>query len=126
MRPPRVLTNSHRALAACEYAIEAGRGEEFEDRVYRAYFHDGDNIGEVETLTKLGAEAGLDPAEVEESIRSPKYELKLKNNSLIAHRRGVSGVPTFFLGDYPLVGAQPEETMRKILTRATERIGAAK
>ncbi len=29
MRPPSMLTNSHNALAACEYAIAAGKGEEF-------------------------------------------------------------------------------------------------
>ena len=126
MRPPTVLTNSRRALAVCEYAIETGRGEAFEERVYRAYFYDGANIGEIETLQKLGADAGLDPEQVAAAIDEPKYEMKLKNNSLIAHSHGVSGVPTFFIGNYPMVGAQPEDTMRKILTRATAMIGAAK
>ena len=126
MKPPEILTNSRLALEAAEFASEQGKGDAFEERVYRAYFHDGANIGEVETLKKIGAEAGLDPIQVEESIQAPKYELKLKNNSLLAHRHGVSGVPTFFVGNYPLVGAQPEDTMRKILTRATELVGAAK
>ena len=126
MKPPRVLTNSHQALAACEYAREVGRSEEFEERVYRAYFREGENIGDLEVLMKLGADAGLDPNQVEQATRSPKYELKLKNNTLAAHSRGVSGVPTFFVGEFPLVGAQSEDVMRQILGRAIERLGAAK
>jgi predicted DsbA family dithiol-disulfide isomerase len=126
MKPPTVLTNSFPALAACEYAVEAGKGAEFEDGVYRAYFAEGANIGDLEVLKKIGAEAGLDPEQIFQATVSPKYQLKLKNNALVAHRRGVDGVPTFFIGEYPLVGAQSEDAMRKILARATERFAAAK
>ena len=125
MRPPAMLTNSHSALAATEYAIAAGKGEEFEERVYRAYFVDGSNIGDIEVLKTLGAEVGLDPVQIVEAIASPKVQLKLKNNTMIAHQHNVSGVPTFFIGNYPLVGAQSEDTMRKILTRATEMLSAS-
>jgi predicted DsbA family dithiol-disulfide isomerase len=126
MRPPSVLTNSHNALAACEYAIESGRGEEFERRVYQAYFEEGSNIGDVEVLKKLASNVGVDPELVADAIASPDAQLKLKHNALVAHQHGVSGVPTFFIGNYPLVGAQSEATMRKILARATEMMSAAK
>ena len=126
MRPPATLTNSYNALAACEYAIASGKGEEFEERVYRAYFHDGANIGDVEVLKSLANEVGLDPAQVAEATTSHQVHLRLKNNALVAHQHGVSGVPTFFIGNYPLVGAQSADTMRKILSRATEMSAAAK
>ncbi|HXR24977.1 MAG TPA: DsbA family oxidoreductase [Candidatus Binataceae bacterium] len=126
MRPPSVLTNSYDALAATEYAIASGKGEEFEERVYRAYFEDGSNIGDVEVLKTLGSDVGLDPAQVVEAISSPQIQLRLKNNAMVAHQHNVSGVPTFFIGNYPLVGAQSENTMRKILARATEMMSAAK
>ena len=45
---------------------------------------------------------------------------------MIAHQNGVSGVPTFFIGEYPLVGAQSEDVMRQMLQRVSERSGAAK
>ena len=126
MRPPSVLTNSYNALAACEYAIVQGKGEELEERVYRAYFNDGANIGDVEVLKTLASDVGLDGGSVEEAISSQPIQLKLKNNALVAHQHGVSGVPTFFIGNYPLVGAQSETTMRQILTRATEMMASAK
>jgi predicted DsbA family dithiol-disulfide isomerase len=121
MKPPKVLTNSRAALAATEFARESGRDEALEERIYRAYFNDGENIGDVGVVVRLAGEAGLDAGEVTEAIKSPKYEMRLKNNSLAANQRGVSGVPTFFIGEYPLVGAQTLDAMRAILKRATER-----
>jgi len=35
-------------------------------------------------------------------------------------------VPTFLIGDFPLVGAQSEDVMRRVLQRARELIEAAK
>ena len=124
IKPPTVLTNSRAALAATEFARESGRDEALEDRIYRAYFNDGENIGDAAVLARLAAEAGLDAGEVADAIKSPKYEMRLKNNSLAAHNRGVSGVPTFFIGEYPLVGAQSLDAMRAILRRATERFAS--
>ena len=121
MRPPAVLTNSRAALAATEFARESGRDEALEERIYRAYFGEGLNIGDPAVVARLGSEAGLDSAEVADAIKSPKYELRLKNNALAANQRGVNGVPTFFIGEYPLVGAQSPDAMRSILKRATER-----
>jgi predicted DsbA family dithiol-disulfide isomerase len=124
MKPPTLLTNSRAALAATEFARESGRDEALEERIYRAYFNDGENIGDAAVVARLAGEAGLDAAEVADAIKSPKYEMRLKNNSLAAHNRGVSGVPTFFIGEYPLVGAQTVDAMRAILKRATERFAS--
>src|SRR5271157_4797064 len=95
MKPPAILTNSRLALEAAEFARDVGKGEEFEERVYRAYFQEGANIGDAEVIGGLAAEVGIDRAKLAETLSSGKYSLKLKNNSLIANQRGVSGVPTF-------------------------------
>jgi predicted DsbA family dithiol-disulfide isomerase len=124
MKPPAVLTNSRAALAATEFARESGRDEALEERIYRAYFNDGENIGDADVVARLAGEAGLDASEIADAIKSPKYEMRLKNNSLAANQRGVSGVPTFFIGEYPLVGAQSLDAMRSILKRATERLAS--
>jgi predicted DsbA family dithiol-disulfide isomerase len=121
IKPPAVLTNSRAALAATEFARESGRDEALEERIYRAYFSEGLNIGDPAVVVKLATEAGLDSSAVADAIKSPKYELRLKNNALAANQRGVNGVPTFFIGEYPLVGAQSPDAMRSILKRATER-----
>ncbi len=124
MKPPAVLTNSRAALAATEFARESGRDEALEERIYRAYFNEGVNIGDPQIVARLAAEAGLDSGEVADAIKSPRYEMRLKNNSLTAHQRGVSGVPTFFIGEFPLVGAQSPGATRAILKRAIERFAS--
>jgi predicted DsbA family dithiol-disulfide isomerase len=124
MKQPAIMTNSRAALAATEFARESGRDEALEERIYRAYFSDGENIGDAKIVVRLASEAGLDAREVAEAIESPKYELKLKNNALAANQRGVNGVPTFFIGEYPLVGAQSPDAMRSILKRASERFAS--
>jgi len=50
MNPPPFLTNSLLALEATEYAKEKGKEEEFSRAVYRAYFQEGKNIGDLEVL----------------------------------------------------------------------------
>jgi predicted DsbA family dithiol-disulfide isomerase len=122
IKPPTVFTSSRAALAACEFARENGGADELEGRIYRAYFVAGANIGDAKLVARLGAECGFDEAEVTRAIAAPRYELRLKNNALAARQRSVSGVPTFFIGDYPLVGAQSSQVMRQILQRASERV----
>jgi len=124
MGPPSVVTNSRLALIAAEFAQETGRLEVFEKRVFRAYFGEGENIGQPAVLSRLAAESGIDPAQMEDAFKSPRYDLRLKNNALVANRRGVSGVPTFFFGEFPVVGAQSPDVMRRVLERATERMSA--
>src|SRR5258705_2252354 len=68
MRPPTVLTNSLMALEATEYAKDQGKAEEFSCTVYRAYFQDGQNIGDLNVVLALAQEVGLDSAIVQEHL----------------------------------------------------------
>jgi predicted DsbA family dithiol-disulfide isomerase len=117
MKPPELLMNSRLALEAAEFASETGKGEAFEERVYRAYFSEGANIGRPGVLSDLASEVGIDPLALNAALESGRYTLRLKNNAMIAHSRNVDGVPTFFIGEYPLVGAQSEDVMRQIIGR---------
>ncbi len=126
MKAPRTLANSMLSLQAGEFAAEAGVAEAFEDRVFRAYFSEGLNIGQRDLLVELGADVGLDRAALGEALDSGKYAMRIKNNAMSASQKGISGVPTFLIGDWPLVGAQSEDVMRRVLQRAREVLDAAK
>ncbi len=126
MKPPELLTNSRLSLEAAEFAKEAGVGEAFDERVYRAYFYEGLNIGKQSVLADLAADVGLSRDDLNVALDSGRYALRLKSNAMVAHQNGVSGVPTFFIGEYPLVGAQSEDVMRQVLQRVSSRLSAAK
>ncbi|MBV8054358.1 MAG: DsbA family oxidoreductase [Deltaproteobacteria bacterium] len=126
MKSPELLANSRLALEAAEFAKECGKAEIFEERIFRAYFNENLNIGSQGVLGELAAEVGLDRDELNLALESNRYKRRLSDNALAAHARGVDGVPTFFVGDYPLVGAQSEQVMRQILQRYIQKMAAAK
>ena len=126
MKAPEILANSRLALQAVEFARENGRGDAFDDLVYRAYFSDGLNIGLRGVLGDLATEVGLDRAELDRALESERYASRLERDTLLAHQRGVSGVPAFFLGEYSFSGAQSEEMMREIMRRHVTTMGAPK
>jgi predicted DsbA family dithiol-disulfide isomerase len=59
------------------------------------------------------------------ALESNRYSARLKTNAERAHELGVDGVPTFFVGNYPMVGAQSEEVMRQILRRYVGKLATA-
>ncbi len=120
MRPPSVLANSALALQAQEFAIEHQRGDAFEERVFRAYFNDQANIGDLSVVRGLATDVGLDAAELDQALAEHRYATRLKNTALAANQHGISGVPTFIIGGYPMVGAQSADAMRQVLQRATQ------
>jgi predicted DsbA family dithiol-disulfide isomerase len=126
MKQPETLSNSRLALEAAEFAKSVGKDEAFEERVYRAYFQEALNIGDQRVLVNLGTDVGIDRDEMNLALESNRYTLTLQNNAYVAHEREVTGVPTFFIGEYPLVGAQSEDVMRRVLKRAGELMGASK
>ena len=126
MKAPKTFANSLLALKASEFAADAGVGEAFEERIFRAYFAEGRNIGERAVLLELAAEAGVDSGALSRALANDEYAIRIRNHALAANQLGVSGVPTFFIGDWPLVGAQSEDVMRRVLERARERMAGAK
>ncbi len=126
MKAPQVLANSRLALQAAEFARENGKGDTFDERVYRAYFNEGLNIGLQGVLGELAADVGLNRSELDRALESQRYAPQIERDSQLARRRGVSGVPAFFLGEYSLVGAQSEDMMREVIRRYVARTDAAK
>lgn len=126
MKAPKTLANSLLALKAGEFAIDAGAGEAYQERIFRGYFAEGCNIGERGVLIDLAAEAGVDRTALNEALDADAYAIRVRNHALAANQLGVSGVPTFFIGEWPLVGAQSEDVMRRVLERASQRVAGSK
>jgi 2-hydroxychromene-2-carboxylate isomerase len=95
--PDYPLRNS-RALRACQYAAEQGRGEAFANRILRAYWAEAGDITDLDLLAAWGVDAGLDGAGVREAAVSDAYKRKIEENTEAAILRGVFGVPTLDTG----------------------------
>jgi predicted DsbA family dithiol-disulfide isomerase len=121
MRQPSVLTNSLMALEATEYAKDEGKASEFSHAVYRAYFQDQQNIGDLEVVLDIARQVGLDPLLVQEHLQAGTYSERLKTAHQEARTLGVSGVPTFIVGPAQIVGAQSPDVFVHMLKRVAER-----
>ena len=105
-RTPNTFT-AHRLVW---YAAQQETQDNVVEALFRAYFLEGQNIGDVTTLTHVAAEAGLDRTETEEFLASDKGVVEVKAEEAVGRRLGISGVPYFVLnGSISISGAQPPD-----------------
>ena len=84
--------------------------DEMVEMLFRQYFLEGGDIGNIETLSKIAAHAGLDQAAIETFLAGDEGIEAVKAEEAAGHRMGIRGVPYFvFNGVNALSGAQPPE-----------------
>jgi predicted DsbA family dithiol-disulfide isomerase len=113
--------NSRLAQELGVWAEEQGKGEAFHERVFKAYFVDGKNIGSAEVLVEIAREAGLDPALARKVIETRSHSARVDADWRRSHEAGVTGVPTFVAGGERVVGAQPYEVLVDLVVKAGAR-----
>ncbi len=96
-----------------------GRQDEVKERLMRAYFTEGEPVGDRPTLVRLAADAGLDPDEAEQALDTQLHADAVRRDEAEARALGITGVP-FFVVDrtYGVSGAQPAEQLLAVLDRA--------
>ncbi|MBC5995020.1 DsbA family oxidoreductase [Pontibacter cellulosilyticus] len=107
---------THLAFEGYQYAKKHGLGEKYTDRMFRAFFQEELNIGEIDVLTDLAAEIGLDRVEFREVLESRKY--KEEHQQALKHAYedvGVQAVPTFIIGNKIVRGLLREEDLRRLI-----------
>jgi predicted DsbA family dithiol-disulfide isomerase len=108
--------DAHRLLHLAETRGIQGAVKE---RLLRAYFTEGEPIGDRETLIRLAAEAGLDAEEARAALASDAYAAEVRADEEEARELGIHGVPFFVIaGRYGISGAQPADLLLGALTEA--------
>ena len=98
--PPNICPRPYTRLAfeGYFYAKEQGKGEVYGDKVYRAYFIDEKDIGDMELLSDLAAESGLDREDFKQALIDGIYGKEEKE--AVRHSREdlkVKSVPTIYI-----------------------------
>ena len=115
------LTNSFDAHRLAELAGARGLGPEATERLFAAYFTEGELISDIETLVRLGREIGLPEEEVREVLGSDAFSQEVRQDEAAARDAGFTGVPTIVVdGRFTIPGAQPTDVMVRILGRLAE------
>ena len=110
--------NAHRFL---HFTKQYGKQNEAEELLFKAYFTEGKNIDDAETLIALAQELGLDVAKLTQAMGSEAYVNEVVADIEEAQHIGVRGVP-FFVFDrkYAVSGAQTPEVFLQTLEKSFE------
>lgn len=113
------MVNSHKAHQLIQFAKTKNLGNEAEERLFQAFFTEGKSVADIETLTQLGKEIGLDEAELQTAFTDEKYARLVQDDIREAREIGVSGVPFFVIDrKYAVSGAQPPQAFSETLEKA--------
>ena len=115
---PEHIPNSRRALAIAEWARDRGHLDAFRESAMVAHWREGRDLENDDDLRAIAARVGLDPDQALAAADQPAILARVDGRQMDARQHGVTGIPTFFIGDEQ--GCQPYE----VLAAAARRAGA--
>ncbi len=110
--------NSRKAQELAKWAEAQPGGERIHDAFYRAYFVDGRNLADPEVLVDVVSGVGLDAERARAALDDPQYAHAVDLDWQRSRALGVTGVPTFVVGQQGVVGAQPYEVLERLVVGA--------
>lgn len=101
--------NAHRLLT---YAEQQGHQDEVAEVLFNAYFIEGANLTDLDTLAGVAKRAGLDEASTKAYLASDADRDAVANADIEARNAGIGGVPFFiFNRAVGVSGAQEADTL---------------
>jgi predicted DsbA family dithiol-disulfide isomerase len=107
--------NSRLAQELAKWAESRGRGDPFNEAVFRAYFVGGENIGKVDVLAALAKSIGLPEEEARSVLKSRTFKEAVDSDWSRSRALGVTAVPTFFIDDRVVVGFPAYEVLEEFV-----------
>ena len=139
-RMPNTLT-AHRLLDHAERVAGAEVQHELAEVLFRYYFCEGRDVGDLDTLCEGAGEAGLDGAAARQYLADGGDEEEMRTRVKGAFEIGVVSVPCYFFlrgarpsrsraegspgGGFMLPGAQTSDVMAQFIERAKEKLAGA-
>ena len=111
-----IPANTFLAHQLIHFAAHHGQQGAMKERLFAAYYLEGQNVGEIDTLARLAAEIGLDADEARHALLASTYANEVRRDEYEAQQIQVRGVPFFVFDDkYAVSGAQPSEVFAEVL-----------
>jgi predicted DsbA family dithiol-disulfide isomerase len=110
--------DAHRLLL---WASQEGRQIALKRALLRAYFADGQNPSDHETLVRLAGEVGMDRARANEVLASAAFASEVRELETFYRERGINSVPAMVLNGRHLVsGSQSVEYYEQMLRQMAQ------
>jgi len=107
--------NSRKAQQLAKWAEGQQGGDAIHNSLFRAYFVDGKNVAQDEVLLDVCQSIGLNTDEAKAAIDDDQYKKAVDEDWRLSREYGVTGVPTYVVGQKGIVGAQPYEGIEDLL-----------
>jgi predicted DsbA family dithiol-disulfide isomerase len=118
---PQKIPNTANAHRLIHWAGLEGRQTPMISALFRAYWVEGRDIGDLEVLADIAGEAGMDRAVTARLLASDADRDAVAAREAHARTRGVNAVPTFVVANqYVLSGAQPPEVWGQVIDELTK------
>lgn len=114
---PSVSPQPHTGLAweGYQFAREHGKASEYNERMLKAFFQEDQDIGDLDVLTHLAEDIGLDPSAYRQALEQRRYRERHQQALQEASAMQVTAVPTIVIGTRRLSGVQPREVLLQAL-----------
>lgn len=102
------IANTRDAHRLLQLAKKHNKGNELEELLFQAYFTDGKDIGDHQTLAAIGEAIGIDSATTLQMLHSNQFDNEVQRDIAQAAAYGIRGVPFFVINNkIGVSGAQP-------------------
>ena len=113
--------NSRLAQELGKWAESRSAFETIHDRLFRAYFVEGRNIGDVDELVSIAVSTGLPADEARRVLNARLFSNQVDGDWQRSMQSGVTGVPTFVADGRSVIGAQPYDALAQLVRAAGAR-----
>ena len=116
-RMPNTL-DSHRLI---RWAELTGVQDDVVERLFAAYFQNGEDIGDIRVLAEIADLSGMDGAQIADRLESDQDAALVEREDKLAHEMGVTGVPAMiFANKVATSGAREPEVLAMVMDKALE------
>ena len=114
-----VSGNTFDAHRLIHFAATVGKRTEMVECLFKAYFTDGEAMGDHPTLVRLATDIGVDSDAVAAMLASDAFASDVRADETRAKEFGISGVPFFAIDErYGISGAQPATAITEAISQA--------
>lgn len=116
--------NTFKAHRLAKFAATVNKEKEMNERLLKAYFEEGVQLGNADALVSLAKEVGLEEQATRDFLADDQYAVDVLADIQQAREIGVQGVPFFVINDkYAISGAQPTNVFEQAVKQVAEEEG---
>lgn len=118
MKLPNVSPHPYTGLAfeGFHFAKVQGKEKEYNDMIFKAFFQEEKNIGELSVLSEIARQIGLDVQEFKETLEKRSYKQVQEEALKHAYEEAnINAVPTFKIGNTVIAGMVTKEEFERVI-----------